>query len=77
MNLPRNESGHSPLSVTDRDIWTIAGLMVQEFGDHAAIEASLRADKALSASDIENQRLWRRVIKAIGALTGIEGETIH
>jgi hypothetical protein len=66
-----------PFIPNEREIWTIAGLMIQEFGDRAVIEAALRADKALSKNDIDNQGLWRRVIKAITDLTETEGETIH
>lgn len=66
-----------PFIANEREIWMIAGLMIQEFGDYAVVEASMRADKALSESDIENQGLWRRVIKAISELTETEGETIH
>lgn len=74
-------AGHGPAAepfiATDRDIWTIAGMMVQEFGERAVLEASIRAGKALSEDDSENQLLWRRVIRAISALTETEAETLH
>lgn len=67
----------STFIATDKEVWRIAGLMLQEFGDSAVIEASMRADKALAESDFDNQGLWRRVIRAISALTAIDAETIH
>ena len=66
-----------PFIATERDIWTIAGLMLQEFGNQAVLEASVRADRALSESDFVNEGLWRRVIRAISDLTETEGGTIH
>jgi hypothetical protein len=62
---------------TEREIWTIAGLMLQGFGDKAVIEAAMRANRASLHNDICSQGLWRRVSKAISALTETEAETIH
>jgi hypothetical protein len=75
MTTTDDRSANAAFVATERDIWIVAALMVQEFGGRALIEASVRADKALSESDIE--RLWRRVIRAISALTETETEIIH
>lgn len=64
-------------AVTEREIWTIAGLMVEEFGSEAVLEASMRADKAMGESDLVNQRLWTRVVRAITELTDTDAGTVH
>lgn len=63
--------------VTDREVWLLAGLMLQEFGSQAVITASQRADEALDKANLDGQRLWRRVVRAITAITETEGETLH
>lgn len=63
--------------LTERDIWLTAGMMLQEFGSQAVIVASQRADQALATAELDHQRLWKRVVRAIAAITETEGETLH
>jgi hypothetical protein len=76
-NLARTTLAIQSFVATDREIWTVAGLMLQQFGDRAVVEASLRAQAARSNSDVENDALWRRVIKAIAALTETQAGIMH
>jgi len=43
--------------------------MIREFGSEARLQASLRADEFLEQGDLDGQRLWLRIIKAIDELT--------
>ncbi|HEX6957305.1 MAG TPA: hypothetical protein VF194_04900 [Ferrovibrio sp.] len=61
---------------SDREIWLAAGLMIQEYGAHAVIKASQCADEALALGDLDNQRLWKRVIRSIAAITE-PGDAAH
>lgn len=63
--------------VTDREVWLIAALMLQEFGSQAVITASQRADEALDKANLDDLQLWKRVVRAISAITETEGETLH
>lgn len=68
-------AGDTPVS--DREVWLIAALMLQEFGTQAVITASQRADRSLEHANLDDLRLWKRVIRAIAAITETEGETLH
>jgi hypothetical protein len=60
----------------DLDIWRSANLMIQRHGDLADIEAATRADELLAKGDIDGQRVWMRILRAIDDLRGVEpGET--
>lgn len=63
--------------VTDREIWTTAGLLLQEFGDMASFEASKKADSLLDAGDLAGQRVSLRVVRAIVAMTNNDGLVPH
>lgn len=49
----------------ERDIWEGAGIMIERHGDMAVIEASKVADHYLEIGDIDMQRAWLRVVRAI------------
>jgi hypothetical protein len=55
--------------ISDRDIYGTANIMIREFGSEARLQASLRADEFLEQGDLDGQRLWLRIIKAIDELT--------
>lgn len=61
--------------ISDREIWTTAGLFLQEYGDMASVEASKKADSLLDAGDMAGQRVWLRVVRAIVSMTDTEGAT--
>ena len=54
--------------------------MVDLFDLDASIDAALRSDAALDQGDLENHRLWLRVMRAIDELQRrkrAEGEVVH
>jgi|AP95_1055475.scaffolds.fasta_scaffold11117_3 hypothetical protein len=53
----------------DKEIYGIANIYLREHGEDAVIEAALQADALLDAGDMEGERVWLRVIKAIKALS--------
>ena len=54
--------------IPDIDIWRCAQLMVNNHGDEAALEAAIMADDWLAKGNIEAQRVWLRIAKAIDEL---------
>lgn len=42
-------------------------------GDEAPIFAAMEADRLLEEGDLDGAATWRRVVKAIHELTGMEG----
>lgn len=61
--------------ISEREIWTTAGLLLQEYGDMASFEASKKADSLLDEGDMAGQRVWLRVVRAIVSMTDTEGTT--
>ena len=62
--------------IPDIDIWRCAQLMINNYGEEAAIEAGIMADDFLSKGNIEAQRVWMRITRAIDELRTVkEGET--
>jgi hypothetical protein len=51
--------------ISDLDIWRSANELIKQFGDTAAIEAAARADALLDKGDLDGQRVWLRILKAI------------
>lgn len=58
---------------TERDIWESAGIMIERHGEMAAIEASKMADSYLASGDLDMQRIWMRVIRAVATMIDTEG----
>jgi hypothetical protein len=44
-------------------------LLIDQFGVDVQLEAARRADQMLDGGDIDGQRVWRRVLAAVGELT--------
>jgi hypothetical protein len=64
--------------IPDIDIWRCAQLMVNNYGDEAALEAATTADEWLAKGNTDAQRVWMRIAKAIEELrTVTSGETRH
>ena len=53
----------SPTS--DKDIWRSANLLIQQHGEDAKIHAAQMADKFLEEGDLDGQRTWLFILKAI------------
>jgi hypothetical protein len=56
----------------DIDIWRCAALMIKGYGDTADIEAAAKADALLAKGDIEGQRVWMQIAKAIDELRTVK-----
>jgi len=54
--------------ISDRDIYRTANVMIREFGSEAHLQATMRADEFLEKGDMDGQRTWLRIIKAIEEL---------
>jgi hypothetical protein len=54
--------------IPDIDIWRAAALMIKHYGDTADIEAAARADEYLVKGELDGQRVWMRIAKAIDEL---------
>lgn len=50
------------------DIWRAAHLLVKRHGADAEIVAAQRADELLTQGDTDGQRIWKRILAAIGEL---------
>lgn len=57
------------MAISNLDIYRTANLMVKRYGrDGAPIQAAMRADEFLYMGDLDGQRTWRRILKAIDVL---------
>ena len=52
----------------DLDIWRAAQLFVKRHGEDATIQAAFRADELLAEGDVDGQRVWLRIVKAVEEL---------
>jgi hypothetical protein len=50
------------------DIWCAASLLIRVHGAEAEIVAAQRADELFDRGDIDGQRVWMRISRAIGEL---------
>ena len=64
--------GEGPL-VSEIDVWRTAAQMIKGYSDTADIEAAARADALLAKGDVEGQRVWLRIAKAIDELQKVLG----
>jgi hypothetical protein len=56
------------MTMSDRDDWQAALLMVKRYGDDAMLEASQRADQLLDEDDMAGAETWDRILNAIERL---------
>ncbi len=67
--------------IVDLDIYRTANMLIQEHGaDDAKLHAAQRADELLAQGDLDGDRTWRLIFKAIGELANTEtppGATTH
>ena len=54
--------------VSDLDIYRSATLLVKRHGDEAPIHAAMKADAMLERGDLDGQRVWLRIVKAVETL---------
>ncbi|MCH7888318.1 MAG: hypothetical protein IIA00_03465 [Proteobacteria bacterium] len=61
--------------VSEIDVFRSADALVKQHGDEAAIHAAMRADAMLDKGDLDGQRVWLRIVKAVGELLARGRET--
>ena len=68
------------MTVSDLDIYRSAKLLVKQHGKEAPIHAALNADAMLDRGDLDGQRAWLRIVKAIEVLLETrpgDGAAVH
>ena len=58
--------------IPDLDIYRSAQLLVKHHGEDAPIHAAMRADAMLEAGDLDGLAVWRRILRAVKELQGME-----
>jgi hypothetical protein len=52
----------------DLDIRRAANVLVKEYGDEAALFAARRCDALLANGDVDGERVWKNIIRAVEEL---------
>ncbi len=66
--------------LSDLDLWRAANVMIKRYGDGAATEAAMHADKFLDQGNLDGRLLWMRITQAIEELQRErprDGEAVH
>jgi hypothetical protein len=66
--------------IPDRDIYAAANLMVKRHGDDATAKAEARAEELGAEGNLDGQRVWLAIVKAIEVLqrpAPADGEKVH
>jgi hypothetical protein len=63
--------------IPDLNIWRCAALMVKHYGDTADIEAASRADEYLAKGELDGQRVWLRIAKAIDEVRTVKAGEVR
>ncbi len=66
--------------IPDLDIYRSANLLIKRHGEDAPIHAAMRADAMLEKGDLEGYAVWKRILRAVEELQGVEPaseETTH
>ena len=58
--------------IPDLDIYRSANLLVKQHGQDAPIHAAMRADAMLEAGDLDGLAVWRRILRAVEEIQGVE-----
>jgi len=59
-------------TISDKEVWAIAGDLIERFGDIAAVEASKRADECGAKGNLAGRLAWLRIVRSITAMTDPE-----
>ncbi len=66
------------MTVSERDIFRAAKLLVDRHGEDAPIEAAMRADELGEKGDLAGQMTWIKIKAAIETLLStVPSETLH
>ncbi len=66
--------------IPDLDIFRSAQALIKQHGEDAPVHAAMRADAMLEAGDLAGAATWRRILRAVEDLQGMEpkpGEAVH
>ena len=64
--------------VPDRAAYEEASILITQFGEHAAMEAAMRADKSRSVGNVIHFCRWRQIQRTIAMLNGEDvSATVH
>ncbi len=55
-------------TLSDIDIYRAAHEFIKQHGDHAPIEAAMRADEMLAKGDMDGLAVWKQIVKAVDEL---------
>ncbi len=58
---------------SDLDIYRTANVLIKRHGQDAPIHAAMRADAMLKAGDLEGWAVWKRILRAVGAVLSRRG----
>ena len=68
-------------ALSDIDIYRTAHELIKQHGDHAPIEAAMRADEMLEVGDMDGLAVWKRIVRAVEELLkpahAQDGGTVH
>ncbi len=59
--------------IHDLDIYRTANVLIKQHGEGAPIHAAMRADAMLEAGDLEGWAVWKRILRAVGAVLSRRG----
>jgi hypothetical protein len=57
--------------IPEVDIWRVAKLMLQRYGDQAEVESAIRMQELAFNGDSAGAAIWRRIIDAIGQIVNM------
>lgn len=63
--------------IPDIDIWRAANLVIRQHGHGAELHACRLADAMLDRGDIDGQRVWLRIRRAIAELQAPQSGPVH
>ncbi len=66
--------------IPDLDIYRSAQVLVKRHGQDAPIHAAMRADAMLEKGDMNGYAVWKRILRAVEELQGMEsgaGAQVH
>jgi hypothetical protein len=58
--------------IPDPDIWHRAAELINGYANTADVEAAARADECQAKGDLDGQRVWLRITKAIDTLQKVQ-----
>ena len=66
--------------MTELDIRRAANVLVKEYGDEAPLMAARRCDALLANGDVDGERVWKSILRAVEELRRTErkdGERVN